>query len=68
MTQNNNATFPGWVKWLAQDEDGAWWGYSIEPLQFSRGWYENELGQRIKIKQSNPNSDWKNSLTTVDNN
>jgi len=68
MMQNDSTTLPGWVKWLAQDEDGAWWGYGVEPLQFSRGWYENELGQRIKVKQSKPNSDWKNSLTTVDNN
>jgi len=67
MTKNDNTTLPGWVRWLAQDEDGAWWGYSVEPQQFSRGWYENELGQRIKIKQSKPNSDWQNSLTKADN-
>jgi len=68
MTQNDTTTRPSWVNWLAQDEDGAWWGYSVEPLQFSRGWYENEIGQRIKIKQSKPNNDWKNSLTKIDNN
>ncbi|MCW8902029.1 MAG: hypothetical protein OQK75_05230 [Gammaproteobacteria bacterium] len=56
---------PGWVKWLAQDEDGAWWGYSVEPLEFSHGWYENEVGMRKKIKQSDVNPDWKNSLTKV---
>jgi len=67
MTQNDSSTLPNWVKWLAQDEDGAWWGYSVEPLEFSRGWYENEIGQRIKIKQSKPNADWKNSLTKADN-
>lgn len=56
---------PGWVKWLAQDEDGAWWGYSVEPLEFSHGWYENEVGMRKKIKQSDANPDWKKSLTKV---
>ena len=64
MPKNNNA-IPLWVKWTAQDADGAWWGYSVEPLEFSDGWYENEVGQRIKIKQSEPNSDWKNSLTKI---
>ena len=59
----NNSELPQWVKWKAQDEDGAWWGYSVEPLEFSRGWYENEIGLRIKINQSNANPDWKNSLT-----
>ena len=60
-----NINYPRWVKWLAQDEDGAWWGYSVEPLEFSRGWYENEVGLRIKIKQSNANPDWKNSLIKI---
>ncbi len=59
----NNTELPQWVKWKAQDENGAWWGYSVEPLEFSRGWYENEIGLRIKINQSNANPDWKNSLT-----
>lgn len=56
---------PQWVKWLAQDEDGAWWGYSVEPLEFSHGWYENEVGMRKKIKQSDANPNWKNSLIKV---
>lgn len=56
---------PKWVKWLAQDEDGAWWGYSVEPLEFCHGWYENEVGMRKKIKQSGTNPDWKNSLTKI---
>jgi len=60
------SSIPTWVKWQAQDADGAWWGYSVEPLEFSEGWYENELGQRIKIKQDKPNPDWRSSLTKVD--
>jgi len=61
----NNSELPNWVKWKAQDKDGAWWGYSVEPLEFSEGWYENEIGQRIKIEQTLPNLDWKNSLTKI---
>ena len=60
-----NIHYPNWVNWLAQDEDGAWWGYSVEPLEFSRGWYENEVGLRIKISQSSSNPDWKNSLMKI---
>lgn len=66
MLKNSNL-LPEWVKWKAQDEDGAWWGYSVEPLEFSNGWYENEVGLRIKIKQSDKNSDWKNSLIKITN-
>lgn len=65
MSQQNNTKLPAWVKWKAQDADGAWWGYSVEPLEFSNGWYENEVGQRIKIEQGKSNSDWKNSLTKI---
>ena len=65
MSLKNNEILPKWVKWKAQDEDGAWWGYSVEPLEFSNGWYENEVGQRIKIKQCKRNPNWKNSLTKI---
>ncbi len=56
---------PGWVKWKAQDADGTWWGYSVEPLQHSSGWYENEVGRYIKIEQAQPNPDWKNTLQKI---
>jgi hypothetical protein len=53
---------PSWVRWLAQDADGAWWGYSVEPLQYDKGWYENEVGERIKLGQDTPNPRWDKSL------
>lgn len=53
---------PVWVNWLAQDADGAWWGYSTEPLQFDQGWYENEVGDRIFIIRTENNPDWDSSL------
>jgi len=68
MSHKINCELPHWVKWKAQDADGAWWGYSVEPLEFSEGWYENEVGQRIKIEQSQASSNWKNSLTKINNN
>ncbi len=56
---------PEWVNYLAQDSDGSWWGYSVEPLRNHRGWYENELGKNTKLREavtgSTP-SDWQNSV------
>lgn len=72
MIQKNNKSLPFnidlpiWANWLAQDEDGAWWAYSVEPLEFSRGWYENEVGLKLKIAQDTKNPDWKNSLTKIE--
>lgn len=65
MTQKNNKELPSWVKWKAQDADGAWWGYSVEPLEFNKGWYENEVGQRIKLEHTQVNPNWKSSLTKI---
>lgn len=64
MSQKDNS-LPDWVKWKAQDASGAWWGYSVEPLEYSEGWYENEVGDRIKIQQSAPNQNWKKSLIKI---
>jgi len=57
---------PDWVNWLAQDADGCWWGYSVEPLQHHKGWYENEVGQYTRIKTEPANKDWRNSLRKVE--
>jgi len=53
---------PKWVCWLAQDADGTWWGYEVEPHQHHQGWYENELGRHQQIRKDNPNTYWKDSL------
>ena len=53
---------PDWVAWLAQDADGTWWGYEVEPLQYHCGWYENELGRRVRVGRGEPNSGWADSL------
>lgn len=53
---------PAWVRFIAQDADGCWWGYSVEPLQNHRGWYENELGEHVKLKQDEPCDSWSDQL------
>jgi len=62
MASVDGAGLPDWVVWLAQDADGSWWGYEVEPLQYHRGWYENELGRRIRLERGSPNSDWAGTL------
>jgi len=53
---------PEWVRYIAQDSDGTWWGYSVEPLENHRGWYENELGRNIKLMKSEPVDHWRQCL------
>jgi len=53
---------PAWVQWLAQDVGGR---FEVEPLQNHHGWYENEVGQYIKIADAQANPQWKNSLIKV---
>jgi len=58
----SNKDIPEWVNWLAQDRDGTWWGYSVEPLLHDTGWYENEVGDHIRLGQTAVSSDWRLSL------
>jgi len=55
---------PDWVCWLAQDQNGAWWGYSAEPLRNDTGWYENEVGDYIRLAVTESHN-WKSSLTRI---
>ena len=59
------STIPSWVNWLAQDEDGSWWGYSVEPLQQVHGWYENEVGQYTRLGQGPAQPDWREQLYNI---
>jgi len=56
---------PGWVYWLAQDADGRWWGYEVEPLQHHRGWYENEIGRNILLQQARATKEWRGRLIRI---
>jgi len=60
-----NLDIPHWVNWLAQDESGTWWGYQVEPLQYHNGWYENEVGQVVRLADSASNSDWQSTLKKI---
>ena len=57
-----NLTIPHWVNWIAQDADGAWWGYQVEPLQNHSGWYENEIGRIVRLIDARSNLNWQSTL------
>ena len=57
-------SIPDWVRWIAQDSSGAWWGYSVEPLRNDKGWYENEVGEYTLLGTTDP-LDWPNSLKRI---
>lgn len=64
-TDQNKLNAPTWVNWIAQDEDGCWWGYEVEPQEYEYGWYENELGRRIRLKKHQGNPHWRATLTKL---
>lgn len=57
--------YPCWANWLAQEADGTWWCYEVEPLQYHKGWYENEVGKYLKIAKHKPSDNWQHSLTRL---
>jgi hypothetical protein len=56
---------PEWVCWVAQDADGAWWGYQAEPNQSHQGWYENEVGDSVQLGNETPNHNWAVTLKRI---
>ena len=53
---------PEWVEWVAQDADGAWWGYEACPNQHDTGWYENEVGRYVSLGRGPQPADWTKAL------
>ena len=49
---------PEWVRYLAQDADGTWWGYEAHPNRHETGWYENEVGRCLRLGRGAPRPDW----------
>ena len=57
--------FPDWVCWISQDSDGAWWGYQVEPNLSHRSWYENEVGNSVRLADGEPASGWITTLKRI---
>jgi hypothetical protein len=66
MTNLANQNIPDWARWKAQDADGTWWAFEVEPLQFHKGWYENEVGRFQRLFSDKPSEDWKHTLSRLD--
>lgn len=56
---------PEWISWIAQDADGTWWGYEVEPNLSHQSWYENEVGKSVRLGKEPPNLDWITTLRRV---
>ncbi len=54
-----------WVCWIAQDADGIWWGYQVEPNQSHQSWYENEVGRSVRLGKGVLKVDWIATLERV---
>jgi hypothetical protein len=58
----NSSEIPAWVCWIAQDADGVWWGYQVEPNLSHLSWYENEVGDSVRLGKGAQGLDWKSTL------
>jgi hypothetical protein len=56
---------PAWACWIAQDADGTWWAYEHAPNEADHGWYENEVGRSLRLGQTAPDLNWRQSLRRV---
>jgi len=66
MSLPSEIKIPAWIKWIAQDENGSWWGFSVEPLEHSTGWYENEVGDYVLLlKFQGNNKHWRETLIKI---
>lgn len=61
----NTARIPPWARWIAQDADGTWWAYEAEPHIAERSWYENEVGESMRVGREQPNPQWQKSLKKI---
>lgn len=52
---------PAHIRWLAQDSNGVWWGYTVEPHRNDFGWYENEVGDVVRLGKTEVTG-WQDSL------
>lgn len=53
-----------WCRWIAMDEDGAWWEYSDKPEMSGRVWVNSKKYGRL-FSDPNPTEDWRESLYEI---
>jgi hypothetical protein len=51
------------LNWIAQDENGVWWGFENKPVPGIHGWIDTLDGTKILLKQEiAQNSQWRDTL------
>jgi len=65
MNDDLSMCAPRWVRWIAQDRNGAWWGFEHEPNEGAVSWYENEVGRYVRLRQETPNAAWRQTLEKI---
>jgi len=51
------------LNWIAQDENGVWWGFENKPVPGIHGWIDGLDGTKILLKQENlTNMGWRDTL------
>lgn len=58
---------PEWVIWIAQDGNGVWNGYDLEPTACNNQWQRIDLnmfntGKFITLERDYPSDKWKETL------
>jgi len=50
------------LNWIAQNENGVWWGFEIEPDLGESDWENKQNGMKILLKEEQSNENWKDTL------
>ncbi len=53
---------PEEVEWVAQDDEGMWWGFSSKPFESEHGWKTEANEDMYQLLQASNNEDWKQTL------
>ena len=59
------AALPAWARWIAQDANGTWWTYEHAPNEGATSWYENEVGASLRLEQTAPADNWRDTLRKI---
>jgi len=50
------------LNWIAQNANGVWWGYELEPVAGAEEWENPQNGMKILLKEEQANDGWKDTL------
>ena len=53
------------INWVAQDQNGVWWGFEQQPVADGGGWSNFQDTMKLKLKQETPNPSWRDTLHKV---